>query len=116
MLLTLSIGLVSVSHPLSSYAQTDVFFGINNELKEFENDTLNPNSLEYETACSILVKLTKEVFDIYNQRVKEITEKLRGDLTEEERELLTDELSRLNKELNSTIEFIRLISRIACGS
>ena len=51
--LTLSIGLVSVNLPLSSYAQSNAFSSINNEIKEIENDVLNPNSLENETACSI---------------------------------------------------------------
>jgi len=115
MALTLSIGLVSVNLPLSSYAQSNAFSSINNELKEIENDALNPNSRENETACSILVKLAKEVFDIYGQRMNEIVEKLRGELTDEERELLLDELNRLKNEFNITIGFIELVSRIACG-
>ena len=113
--LTPSISLVSVNLPLSSYAQSNAFSSINNEIKEIENDVLNPNSLENETACSIWVKLAKEVLDIYGQRMNEIVEKLRGELTDKEFELLSDELKRFQNEFNSTIGFIELVSRLACG-
>ena len=47
--------------------------------------------------------------------MNEIVEKLRGELTDKEFELLSDELKRFQNEFNSTIGFIELVSRLACG-